>query len=105
MTQAAKCVALFLACVFGAFFLGNAWDNNASVNLLETPTNAADVALGQAVEQLEWKSLPCGGSFVGEVLRGKVPGGWLILVNNGSANSHRFGTGLTFVPDPEHAWQ
>ena len=32
------------------------------------------------------------------LLRAKVPGGWLLILNWGS------GTGLTFYPDPNHKW-
>jgi hypothetical protein len=31
--------------------------------------------------------------------RAKVPGGWLVIYSSGS------GTGITFVPDPNHTWQ
>jgi hypothetical protein len=32
------------------------------------------------------------------VARAKIPGGWLVVAEKGP------GTGLTFVPDPNHEW-
>jgi len=40
---------------------------------------------------LQWETLA---SNWGEVRRAKVPGGWLVVA----------GGGVTFLPDPEHAW-
>ena len=49
------------------------------------------------------------------VYRAKVPGGWLVLVNHEDQKERRssqgysygmgIGTGVTFVPDPEHTWR
>jgi len=36
----------------------------------------------------------------GEGYRAKVPGGWLFAVMTGSGR----GSGVTFIPDPEHKW-
>lgn len=45
----------------------------------------------KASYKLQWESL----SSTIPASRTKVPGGWLISVTNG---------GLTFLPDPDHAW-
>jgi hypothetical protein len=51
----------------------------------ETPASAA---------KLQWQLLQ---SSHGEILRAKVPGGWLILAAGG-------GGALAFYPDPDHRW-
>ena len=42
-------------------------------------------------EKVEWEEVPTRRLYV---FRLAVPGGWLVKVNEG----------LTFLPDPEHAW-
>lgn len=45
--------------------------------------------------------------------RAEVPGGWLVAIwsapaatpKNVDTNKHTFAGGLTFVPDPTHAWK
>jgi hypothetical protein len=42
----------------------------------------------------------------GFTYRAKVPGGWLVAIWAGeSVKEHKWGGGLTFVPDPTHAWE
>lgn len=36
--------------------------------------------------------------IISHTYRTKVPGGWLILASNAA------GSGLTFMPDPQHEW-
>ena len=53
---------------------------------------------------LKWEKIDCemaeknflGGPAVGQMLRAKVPGGWLIQFT--------LGVGGFFYPDPEHLW-
>ena len=46
--------------------------------------------------KLKWEKL---GKEKGlHTYRSKVPGGWLITVEYGT------GTGVTFMPDPDHSW-
>ncbi len=58
---------------------------------------------GTEQQQLVWEELKSsrvgGGIFTMDwnVLRTKVPGGWLVLVIHSTS-------GLTFYPDPEHKW-
>ena len=110
MTPSAKWLVLFLASIFAAFCIGNAWDSRNAVNPLDSKAIAAETAAGQwtapgqLFDRLEWKDIPSSGRRVGSVLRAQVPGGWLILVHYNRPNTNSFGTGLTFVPDPEHAW-
>jgi hypothetical protein len=40
----------------------------------------------------------------GFTYRAKVPGGWLVSVWAGSDQKHGWGGGLTFYPEPAHAW-
>ena len=54
--------------------------------------------------QLSWEELNASRTDAGilnlgcwSVHRSKVPGGWLVLVREGT-------NGLTFYPDPEHKW-
>jgi hypothetical protein len=50
---------------------------------------------------LHWEPLNCVSAGVRDaphVLRARVPGGWLVWAHT----AH--GDGLSFVPDPEHAW-
>jgi hypothetical protein len=51
--------------------------------------------------KLAFERLNANGLTVGyevRVSRAKVPGGWLIVVEQAG------GEGLTFMPDPEHKW-
>lgn len=41
----------------------------------------------------------------GFTYRAKVPGGWLVSIWAGEMKDHKWGGGLTFVPDPEHRWE
>jgi hypothetical protein len=39
--------------------------------------------------------------------RAKVPGGWLVTIwasEEADNDGQRYGGGLTFLPDPKHAW-
>jgi len=45
-------------------------------------------------EKLQIKGLP----WMSKIMRAKIPGGWLVLSENG------FSGGITFVPDPNHEW-
>ena len=53
-----------------------------------------------------------GGGFLGDAAykallwRARVPGGWLLLSKYDSEKFDQGGTttGITFYPDPEHAW-
>jgi len=48
-------------------------------------------------KQLVWKEVKCSG--LGTRTRAaKVPGGWLVAIENMS------GLGLSFYPDPEYKW-
>ncbi len=40
----------------------------------------------------------------GFTYRAKVPGGWLVAVWAGENKDHRWGGGLTFVPDSDETW-
>jgi len=53
-----------------------------------------------------------GGGFLGDAFykallwRAKVPGGWLVMTKYDAEKYDAGGTstGITFVPDPQHAW-
>jgi hypothetical protein len=54
-----------------------------------------------------WAGLPNRGMGLNsEINRAKVPGGWLVFVSvqSPSRAGESAGSGLTFVPDPEHKW-
>ena len=59
------------------------------------------------MEKLEWEEIEHNQSWLEpgmegtrfNLLRVRVPGGWLVLASLSE------GGGLTFVPDPTHAWQ
>jgi hypothetical protein len=60
------------------------------------PARAADpvgaaAAPAQADARLRWEDVP---TSHGQLLRAKVPGGWLVS----------FRAGLSFYPDPRHTW-
>lgn len=42
---------------------------------------------------------------MGFTYRAEVRGGWLVSVWAGTKRDQRWGGGLTFVPDPDHAWR
>jgi hypothetical protein len=51
---------------------------------------------------LDFEKLETSGIDFGHAVRAKVPGGWLVYVHgNALGQSHG---GMTFYPDPEHAW-
>ena len=50
---------------------------------------------------LKWQGVETGDQFI-TTERAAVPGGW--LVRGWSARFGGFGMGLTFMPDPDHAW-
>ncbi|HGS4540647.1 hypothetical protein [Vibrio parahaemolyticus] len=50
---------------------------------------------------LDWETLKNVGG-VQKSYRTKVPGGWLVSVQNYNPNG--IGCGVTFLPDPEHLW-
>jgi hypothetical protein len=65
-------------------------------------------AATNAPKQLRFESLPVVGiTSSTNLYRAKVPGGWLVassylkMNNQGGAAG---GSGLTFVPDPNHSW-
>jgi hypothetical protein len=74
------------------------------------------LAYGQeavAAKQMIWERIDGnGGGLVGarspQMLRAKIPGGWLVettrQVITGNSNGSGLGVGLAFVPDPEHKW-
>jgi hypothetical protein len=47
--------------------------------------------------ELVWERIAEGSvlGVVGEIVRAKIPGGWLVVMGP---------SGLAFVPDPEHRW-
>src|SRR6185503_6634083 len=59
----------------------------------EASSGGASSAPAAAVDKprLQWEQVAASGP---STLRTKVPGGWLVAV----------GSGVTFYPDPEHAW-
>jgi len=50
-------------------------------------------------ERVESEGHQYEGHLLSDVYRACVPGGWLVLVDQG----HEV-TGVTFLPDPEHEW-
>jgi len=63
---------------------------------------SANTQQGTEQRHLVWQKLNSSSADgrifkLGNVYRGKVPGGWLVLVADNA-------TGLTFYPDPEHNW-
>ena len=52
---------------------------------------------GKNPKKLQWKEINCTGAGT-RVRRAKVPGGWLVAIEN------TFGLGLTFYPDQDHLW-
>lgn len=56
---------------------------------LNTPT--------QDDKKLIWEEVKCKG-FATRLRRAKVPGGWLLAVEN------TFGLGMSFYPDAKHEW-
>lgn len=61
---------------------------------------------------MKWERLPHTPHY-GNVYRTRVPGGWLVLADtwarhkDGDDKRHydSTGVGVTFYPDPEHAWE
>ena len=49
---------------------------------------------------LKWEKVPEQGrsSVYSQTERAKIPGGWLVRTSLGE------GSGVTFVPDPDHKW-
>ncbi len=54
-------------------------------------------------EMIEGISRSDGSVMENRLERLSIPGGWLIRFNYDTDLSH--GSSITFVPDPEHAWQ
>jgi hypothetical protein len=63
----------------------------AAPAVASAPVEPEQPAPGAAEARLKFEKLDAGGYAVA---RAKVPGGWLIVC----------GTGVTFYPDPGHAW-
>ena len=100
MVYSRKTFVLIIVSLFGAFFFGYVWDNPI-VRSEEDQTVPAKVAQDGI---LRWKSVRSGGYRVGQVVRASVPGGWLVLVRETKPSERERDPGLTFVPDPDHAW-
>jgi hypothetical protein len=64
-----------------------------SIAAREAPRSTPDGVL------LEWQEVRSSGALLA-VYRAHVPGGWLVYASNGY---HHHG-GITFYPDPTHAW-
>ena len=80
--------------------MGASWHHGATSNNHLTP----DPVMLPAASNLLWQSVPSTGRYANACYRAKVPGGWLVTLNQ-ERGTHGAGVGLTFVPDPEHAWR
>ncbi|MCO6456912.1 MAG: hypothetical protein J5I93_16560 [Pirellulaceae bacterium] len=80
----------------------------------QSPTSAQQPAGGQ--QPMIWQQVKhAGGPERTWLYRAPVPGGWLVMVQRheqdtatltqGVGRGLGVGSGLTFVPDPEHAWK
>jgi len=57
------------------------------------------------MRKLRWETLQSDKYEQEQVVRTKIPGGWLVMVDKWDINEERpVGVGVTFVPDPEHKW-
>ena len=52
---------------------------------------------------IKWENISGVGPGPGKTFRAEVPGGWLVAVRKETVGLP--GTGLVFVPDPEHTWE
>jgi hypothetical protein len=73
---------------------GSAEDDAEPVPATASPAAGAAAAASPSPKQVQvrWEELS---SSQGVVARAKLPGGWLVSLR---------GSGLTFYPDPDHAW-
>ena len=55
-----------------------------------------------ANSKVVWEELKndVNGVYLAHTFRAKIPGGWLIRI----ADINGYGCGITFYPDPNHAW-
>jgi hypothetical protein len=66
-----------------------------------TLLSASPPSPAQPVKELRWEYLP---SNTVALQRAKVPGGWLVAIEQPSARGPASHPSLTFYPDPEHTW-
>ena len=69
------------------------------------PTALAQQELGPESIPIKWEKLGKGQGM--HTYRSRTVGGWLVAIMNEqhSANGIALGGGVTFVPDPKHAWR
>src|SRR5262245_35920141 len=88
--------ALAVAGVLGLFYVGYAMGQAGGGGLgvdLRPP----------ASEKLKWEVVNGRAPYPPMVMRSKVPGGWLVETNR-RGGEWGTGSGLAFVPDPDHKW-
>src|SRR4029453_7419631 len=95
--------ALAVAGVAGLFYVGHGLHSGQDA-AWQLP--AGNVAMAQEAgkdDRLRFRPTNQSSSSE-ETSTAKVPGGWLVMIRIRSRVGEEAGTGLTFVPAPEHKW-
>jgi hypothetical protein len=100
----ANCINLFVICCVAAIAMAVVCGGSVGTTAADD-SGEARAEISQEIATLRFEQLDTVGiDLSARLLRAKVPGGWLVVVESGSVRKEQFVRDACFVPDASHGW-